>query len=66
MVRALRMAGITRVVLVTGDRADIADMVGRIVGVDIIQDDGKVTTVYLPAKEAVTNQDVSRTHGLPT
>ena len=34
MVRALRAAGITRVVLVTGDRPDIADMVGRIVGVD--------------------------------
>ena len=28
----LRAAGITRVVLVTGDRADIADIVGRIVG----------------------------------
>ena len=36
MVRTLRMAGITRVVLVTGDRADIADMVGRIVGVDTV------------------------------
>ncbi|MGZ8721433.1 MAG: heavy metal translocating P-type ATPase [Aeromicrobium sp.] len=36
MVRALRMAGITRVVLVTGDRADIANMVGRIVGVDTV------------------------------
>ena len=36
MVRALRAAGITRVVLVTGDRADIADMVGRIVGVDSV------------------------------
>jgi heavy metal translocating P-type ATPase len=36
MVRALRKAGITRVVLVTGDRADIADMVGRIVGVDTV------------------------------
>ena len=36
MVRALRAAGITRVVLVTGDRADIADMVGRIVGVDTV------------------------------
>ncbi len=34
MVRALRGAGISRVVLVTGDRADIGDMVGRIVGVD--------------------------------
>ncbi|WP_207218991.1 heavy metal translocating P-type ATPase [Pengzhenrongella frigida] len=36
MVRALRTAGISRVVLVTGDRADIADMVGRIVGVDAV------------------------------
>jgi len=36
MVRALRRAGITRVVLVTGDRADIAGMVGRIVGVDTV------------------------------
>ena len=36
MVRALREAGITRVVLVTGDRADIADMVGRVVGVDSV------------------------------
>ncbi|MEP6559596.1 MAG: heavy metal translocating P-type ATPase [Nakamurella sp.] len=36
MVRALRTAGISRVVLVTGDRADIADMVGRIVGVDTV------------------------------
>ncbi|HEX7538436.1 MAG TPA: heavy metal translocating P-type ATPase, partial [Dermatophilaceae bacterium] len=39
MVRALRDAGITRVVLVTGDRADIADMVGRIVGVDTVLSD---------------------------
>ena len=36
MVRALREAGITRVVLVTGDRADIADMVGHVVGVDTV------------------------------
>ena len=32
----MRGAGITRVVLVTGDRADIAAMVGRIVGVDAV------------------------------
>lgn len=32
----------------------------------LIQDDGRVTTVYLPAEEAVTNQDVSRTPALPT
>ena len=36
MVRALRAAGITRVVLLTGDRADIADTVGRVVGVDSV------------------------------
>ena len=36
MVRALREAGVTSVVLVTGDRADIANMVGRIVGVDTV------------------------------
>jgi heavy metal translocating P-type ATPase len=36
MVRALREVGISRVVLVTGDRADIADTVGRIVGVDTV------------------------------
>jgi len=36
MMRALRKAGISRIVLVTGDRADIADMVGRVVGVDAV------------------------------
>jgi P-type E1-E2 ATPase len=36
MIRALRAAGIDRVVLVTGDRADIAHTVGRIVGVDTV------------------------------
>jgi cation transport ATPase len=36
MIRALRAAGITRVVLVTGDRADIAETVGRIVAVDTV------------------------------
>jgi soluble P-type ATPase len=36
MVRALRTAGIARVLLVTGDRPDIAETVGRIVGVDAI------------------------------
>ncbi|WP_062516148.1 heavy metal translocating P-type ATPase [Demequina gelatinilytica] len=34
MMRALRSAGIARVVLATGDRADVAHAVGRIVGVD--------------------------------
>lgn len=36
MVRTLRTAGITRVVLVTGDRTDMAGTVGRIVGVDTV------------------------------
>ncbi len=36
MVRALRAAGVGRVVLVTGDRADTAEAVGRIVGVDAV------------------------------
>ncbi len=39
MLRALRAAGITRTVLVTGDRADVAESVGRIVGVDSVQSD---------------------------
>jgi heavy metal translocating P-type ATPase len=36
MIRALRAAGIGRVVLVTGDRADTAETVGRIVAVDAV------------------------------
>jgi heavy metal translocating P-type ATPase len=36
MVRALRSVGIGRVILLTGDRADIADTVGRMVGVDTV------------------------------
>ena len=36
MVHGLREAGISRVVLVTGDRADTAETVGRIVGTDAV------------------------------
>ncbi|GAB4003976.1 hypothetical protein GCM10029992_47600 [Glycomyces albus] len=36
MMRALREAGADRIVLVTGDRADIAETVGRIVGADAV------------------------------
>jgi heavy metal translocating P-type ATPase len=36
MVRGLREAGIERVVLVTGDRHDIADTVARMVGIDTV------------------------------
>ncbi len=39
MVRALRAAGVERVVLVTGDRADVATTVGRVVGVDTVHAD---------------------------
>jgi heavy metal translocating P-type ATPase len=33
-IRALRRSGISRVVMLTGDRADVANAVGRLVGVD--------------------------------
>jgi cation transport ATPase len=36
MMRALRNAGIRRTVLISGDRADIAESVGRIVGTDAV------------------------------
>ncbi len=36
LVRALRESGVRRVVLVTGDREDVAQVVGRIVGVDSV------------------------------
>jgi soluble P-type ATPase/hemerythrin-like domain-containing protein len=36
MLRMLRAAGLERVVLVTGDRADAAESVGRLVGVDAV------------------------------
>jgi heavy metal translocating P-type ATPase len=37
MVHGLRAAGIERVVLVTGDRADTAETVGRVVGTDAVR-----------------------------
>lgn len=37
MLRALRRAGIERIVLVTGDRAEVAESVGRIMGVDDVR-----------------------------
>jgi heavy metal translocating P-type ATPase len=36
MLRSLRAAGLERVVLVTGDREDVAESVGRLVGVDAV------------------------------
>lgn len=37
MLRGLRAAGLTRMVLVTGDRADLAESVGRLAGVDEVR-----------------------------
>lgn len=58
MVRALRAAGIGQVVLLTGDRADVADEVGRLVGVDTVlaeQDPaGKLAAVRRASAAAAT------------
>ena len=51
--RELRAAGITRTVLVTGDRADVAESVGRIVGVDAVEADRDPTEkVAIVSEEA--------------
>ncbi len=58
MMRTLRRAGIARLVLLTGDRADVAQMVGRIVGVDAVLADRdpaqKVAAVEDESAEAAT------------
>lgn len=58
MIRALRAAGITRVVLLTGDRPDVAESVGRVVGVDAVLADAdpadKLATVRLETANAPT------------
>ena len=58
MVRTLRQAGISRVVLVTGDRADIAETVGRIVGADTVLADcdpaAKLTAIKGEAANSAT------------
>jgi heavy metal translocating P-type ATPase len=58
MVRGLRQAGIQRVVLVTGDRADIAETVGRLVGTDSVLADcdpaDKLTAIGAESAEAAT------------
>ena len=58
MVRALREAGLERVVLVTGDRVDVASTVGRVVGVDIVHADldpaGKVAVIREESTAAAT------------
>lgn len=37
MLRSLRESGVERIVLLTGDRADVADSVGRVIGVDEVR-----------------------------
>jgi heavy metal translocating P-type ATPase len=58
MVRGLRDAGIQRVVLVTGDRADIAETVGRIVGADTVLADcdpaDKLAAIRTESRESAT------------
>jgi soluble P-type ATPase len=58
MVRGLREAGIQRVVLVTGDRADIAETVGRIVGTDSVLADcdpaDKLAAIMTESAQAAT------------
>lgn len=58
MIRSLREAGIGKIELVTGDRADIADSVGRIVGVDTVLADcdpaAKLAAVRSEAAHAAT------------
>lgn len=58
-VRALRATGIRRVVLVTGDRADVADSVARLVGVDTGAD--AVHAECSPADKVAVVRDESRT-----
>jgi soluble P-type ATPase len=58
MIRALRQAGITRTVLVTGDRADTAETVGRITGVDAVHADHdpaeKLAVILAESRTAAT------------
>ncbi len=58
MVRALRAAGIERVVLVTGDHEHVASAVGRVVGVDVVHADrdpaGKVAIIREESERAAT------------
>ena len=57
-IRALRGGGITRVVMVTGDRADVASTVGAVIGVDEVLADrtpaGKLDAVRLERRRAPT------------
>jgi heavy metal translocating P-type ATPase len=52
MIRALRAAGVERVVLVTGDRRDVAESVGRLVGVDTVLADRDPAAKLAAVREA--------------
>lgn len=53
MIRAMRATGISRIVLVSGDRSDIADTVGRLVGVDTVYaEQDPASKVRVVAEEA--------------
>ena len=58
MIRTLRSAGVERVVLLTGDRADVAQMVGRLVGVDDVVADcdpsGKLAVIRRESEQGTT------------
>lgn len=61
MIQGLRDAGIRRVVLLTGDRADTAETVGRIVGTDLVRaecDPGEKLAVIMAEREAGTTMMV--------
>ena len=57
-VRALRRSGISRIVMVTGDRSDVAESVGAVVGVDAVLAErtpaDKLDAVRLEARHAPT------------
>jgi heavy metal translocating P-type ATPase len=58
MMRALRRSGIRRVVLLTGDRAELAEAIGRVVGVDAVNAErdpqGKLSVVLAEAGNGPT------------
>ncbi len=59
MIRALRSAGIMRTVLLTGDRSDVAESVGRLVGVDsVVADSDPAAKVAQVLAEAHTGPTI--------
>ncbi len=59
MIRRLRSAGIERTVLVTGDRPEVADTVGRIVGIDtVVADRDPARKVAVVRAESATGPTI--------